>query len=98
MGQFTPKVTPTTAARMVTDSLAGETQATIARKYGVSQSTVARVIRGRDRKPPRELAPCGTNAAYQRHLYNKQVPCDPCTAAHTADQAQRRSQCPTIIS
>ena len=30
---------------------------------------------------PRKLQPCGTRAAYARHLYNHDAPCDPCKAA-----------------
>ncbi len=29
----------------------------------------------------RQLAPCGTQAAYQRHIRNGEVPCEPCAAA-----------------
>jgi hypothetical protein len=31
---------------------------------------------------PRKLRPCGTRAAYQRHLYNKEEPCEACKAAN----------------
>lgn len=31
---------------------------------------------------PRKLQPCGTRAAYARHLYNKEEPCGPCKAAN----------------
>lgn len=30
----------------------------------------------------RKLKPCGTHAAYVRHLRNNEKPCDPCTAAN----------------
>jgi hypothetical protein len=30
----------------------------------------------------RKLRPCGTRAAYQRHLYNKEEPCEACKAAN----------------
>ena len=33
---------------------------------------------------PRQLRPCGTDAAYQRHLRNDEEPCDECRRAHTA--------------
>lgn len=29
----------------------------------------------------RQLQPCGTPAAYKRHLRNKETPCEPCKAA-----------------
>lgn len=32
----------------------------------------------------RPLKPCGTDAAYRRHLNADEVPCDPCTEAHRA--------------
>lgn len=31
---------------------------------------------------PRQLRPCGTQAAYDRHLRNDEKPCDPCKRAH----------------
>lgn len=31
---------------------------------------------------PRELKPCGTRAAYCRHISRREEPCDPCKAAH----------------
>jgi hypothetical protein len=34
---------------------------------------------------PRELKPCGTPAAYARHIQRGEPPCDQCKAAH-ADQ------------
>lgn len=34
---------------------------------------------------PRELQPCGTEAAYQRHWRSGQQPCDPCRRAHNAN-------------
>ena len=39
----------------------------------------------RDRKrgtPPRTPAPCGTIAAYARHLRNGEQPCDACSKAN----------------
>lgn len=30
----------------------------------------------------RELRPCGTEAAYQRHRYNGEAPCAECVEAH----------------
>jgi hypothetical protein len=37
----------------------------------------------------RPLKPCGTRAAYQRHLKNREVPCQACTEANRATaQAQ----------
>ena len=42
------------------------------------------------------LAPCGTNAAHQRHLRNGETPCDECKAAHALharpEAARRRGR------
>lgn len=35
-------------------------------------------------KAAKEPKPCGTNAAYQRHMRNKEKACDPCTKAAAA--------------
>lgn len=37
----------------------------------------------------RTLQPCGTNAAYHRHLSHDEVPCEPCLDAHRADARRR---------
>lgn len=34
----------------------------------------------------RKSAQCATPAGYARHLRHKEVPCDPCTKAHTASR------------
>lgn len=39
--------------------------------------------------PPR-LQPCGTPAAYQRHIDHNEKPCDPCVEAMRADWAERK--------
>ena len=39
----------------------------------------------------RGVAPCGTNAAYNRHIKRREKPCDPCRRAHAADEARRRA-------
>jgi hypothetical protein len=39
----------------------------------------------------RMAAPCGTNAAYQRHLWHGQTPCPRCRDAHTAYMRARRT-------
>lgn len=33
-------------------------------------------------KPPRELKPCGTPAAYRRHIKRGETPCEPCRKAN----------------
>jgi len=39
----------------------------------------------------RKLQPCGTRAAYVRHLYNNQDPCDACKAANVQHAANSPS-------
>ena len=41
-----------------------------------------------------DLLPCGTNAAYGRHLQKGEKPCAACTQAHTEYTAERRSTPP----
>ena len=46
---------------------------------------------GVDRDPTRQVgrpqSPCGTNAAYYRHLRNRESPCDACRTAHRTQKA-----------
>lgn len=51
---------------------------------GVPTSTLYAAIEGTTPKPPRTLQPCGTNAAYVRHLAHREQPCTDCSRAHTA--------------
>ncbi len=37
----------------------------------------------------RALQPCGTRAAYQRHLAHREVPCRPCSEANRLDSQDR---------
>ena len=39
----------------------------------------------------RELKPCGTNAAYARHLANGEEACDACKKAHSLYEGQRQT-------
>jgi hypothetical protein len=39
-------------------------------------------------KPPRQLHPCGTPAAWRRHKRNDEEPCEACVLAHRADAAR----------
>lgn len=41
-----------------------------------------------------ELLPCGTNAAYGRHLHKGEKPCPECTQAHADYTAERRNTPP----
>ncbi len=38
------------------------------------------------------LQPCGTEAAYRRHLYHKEQPCEACKKASRADWKQRQEK------
>jgi hypothetical protein len=40
----------------------------------------------------RELKPCGTPAAYARHLYHDEPPCESCRAAHSAHKTESNSE------
>lgn len=42
------------------------------------------------KKPIRKLSPCGTLAAYRRHLKNREVPCEPCSEASRIYTRRRR--------
>lgn len=42
--------------------------------------------------PKRPLKPCGTNAAYDRHLVRNEKPCEPCKEAHRIHHAELRKQ------
>lgn len=37
----------------------------------------------------KRLKPCGTSAAYRRHLRRWEWPCESCTKAHAADERVR---------
>ncbi|WP_228988624.1 WhiB family transcriptional regulator [Streptomyces sp. DH8] len=43
-------------------------------------------------KGGRRLAPCGTDAAYERHRRDGEQPCDPCRRAHNKRNAQLRAE------
>jgi hypothetical protein len=40
----------------------------------------------------RRLAPCGTRAAYARHLFHGEEPCVPCLDANAADTREREAR------
>ncbi|MDB5716457.1 MAG: hypothetical protein JWO15_3854 [Sphingomonadales bacterium] len=39
-----------------------------------------------------DLKPCGTEAAYRRHLRHDEEPCNPCRTAAVAADAERRAE------
>jgi hypothetical protein len=85
----------TVAEQAVAAYLAGEgTQAELAARFGVTQSTIGRWVRrdgrgdlthephvrGIGKKHPSRLKPCGTRAGYSRHIKNGEKPCEACAA------------------
>ena len=46
----------------------------------------------------RELQPCGTYAAYRRHLSHGEYPCQPCTEAAAAHQRKVRGTKPRVLA
>lgn len=88
--------------RLVVDHEDGFKRTELAERYGISLRTVFRILadyearktigRKTRRKPGRlekknvPLKPCGTNAAYNRHIRKGELACDPCLAAHAAEQ------------
>lgn len=99
---YQKKLTDEQERRLVVDHQDGFTAVALAGRYGVSESTVWRILADyrvpvkadwrRKRKPVRaaargrKLKPCGTNAAYARHKRNGEYPCTACLEAHAAQQ------------
>ena len=83
-------LSPAQAAQVLNLIARGTPKKAIARRYGVSVNTIYRVVyRVREEEKeekPRILKPCGTNAAYKRHLDMKEEPCTPCRKAHSREQ------------
>lgn len=46
----------------------------------------------------RELKPCGTHAAYCRHVSRREEPCDPCKAAYAEYGRARLADSPEAVS
>lgn len=76
---------------------AGTANAEIARRLGMGESGVRNIVADLRGESPaaaartggaRQLKPCGTRAAYQRHLANGEEPCSACQGAN--NQADRR--------
>jgi len=101
---------PDEVAQIVAEYLAGGiTQAELARRWGTSQTSVSNWVRaevrpdagveptpiGRGRRPQVGLKPCGTHAAYVRHIRRGEKACDACLAAeraHCLEQRTRRQE------
>lgn len=89
--KFKPKLTNLQAARAMADLSSGMLQKEVAKKYGVDQATISRIKNRTDRgeEKVRELQPCGTPAAYRRHIYYKEIACDECLKAWAKAQRDR---------
>lgn len=60
-------------------------------RYGVSPNLKRRLNRPRVADVvPKELRPCGTNAAYARHKRKGEYPCTACLEAHAEDVAKAK--------
>jgi hypothetical protein len=83
---FTRALTPWQTAQVATLVANGKTRAEVAEKFGVSRRTISRILNTDpdEKKPPRPLKPCGTNAAYQRHRRRGER-CWKCSEAHSKD-------------
>ena len=64
------------------------TAAEVAAQFGISERTYRRYKRRDERAP---LKPCGTNAAYQRHLRHGEVADQACLDAHALEARQSAS-------
>ncbi len=87
------KLTPRQARELANDLVNGMTVAKAVEKYKISRGSVYYYRRdheyGRD-SIPRILLPCGTDAAYARHLRKKEKPCLDCYEAHALEMQRRR--------
>ena len=84
------------SAKLVTDLANGLSKRQAAAKYGVSLTTVYRIL-AREEKPAPLLAKCGTNSGYMRHKKKKEPVCLPCRVAHSKvntkyDKANRKDR------
>lgn len=89
--KFQPKLTNLQASRAMMDLANGMLQKDVAEKYGVHQCTISRIKKDPDRGGKvRELQPCGTPAAYRRHVYHGEIACAKCLKAWSKAQRDRR--------
>jgi len=73
------------------DMLVSGTIRANANQHGIPYGT-ARKIWKRFNSPPTLIKPCGTSAAYVRHLRHKEVPCQPCVTANRVDTMKRQAK------
>lgn len=94
---FTKALTPEQEKKLAEEYLDGLKVKELSIFYRVSVRTVYRILaeqkvpkkakKGRrkfEKSKPRQLKPCGTDAAYQRHRRNGEYPCTACLEAHAA--------------
>jgi transposase len=61
----------------------------IAEHFKVSPNTIYRILRRpMEEKEPKPLMPCGTNAAYARHIKNGELADAACLKAHAEERAR----------
>lgn len=88
------KLTPRQAREMAYDIAHGMTKKDAAAKYGIGYRTVFHYLsdheygpsyrkrRNKQKRRKRELQPCGTDAAYRRHVAAGEIACVACVEAH----------------
>lgn len=93
VGGWGKKLTTRQAVALAADVARGMSREAAARKYNISARTVRRMLNDDGVRKGYPLKPCGTEAAYQRHLRNKEIACDDCLAAHRAKiQSDKRKK------
>jgi hypothetical protein len=95
---FQPSLSEEMKAKLLVDYSDGFKLIELAPRYGVSVRTVNRILAdaevpyARNHKRKRELKPCGTRAAYRRHLRKGEYPCIPCLDANNNETYNRRTK------
>lgn len=89
-------LSPTQVADIAAKLARGQTKASLALEYGVGIQTIRRSLEREEAPGPMniELKPCGTNAAYARHIRNHEIACDACLVAHAERRAEDVSRDP----
>ena len=84
-----PILTPTQAAEVYAMRVRGVPVRNIAAHFKVSPATIYRIInRPLEERPPPKLKPCGTNAAYARHIQKGELADEACLRAHREERAR----------
>lgn len=78
------------AAKLLDYLARGNSKVSAAMKFNVSRRTVYRIVERAGSEPRTyELKPCGTDAAYHRHIKKKELACQKCLDAHAEATRQR---------